>query len=104
MESNRGATSFSERVGRDGDRQISMGMDVLGTRSEGVEQVIDARRHDRGRVVRQVLLVPAVVMALVTAAAPAGASRVSGPMGIASSARAVVVAMAPADPLGRKVG
>jgi hypothetical protein len=104
MESNRGATSFSECVGRDGDRQISMGMDVLGTRSEGVEQVIDARRHDRGRVVRQVLLVPAVVMALVTAAVPAGASRVSGPMGIASSARAVVVAMAPADPLGRKVG
>ena len=81
-----------------------MGMDVLGTRSEGVEQVIDARRHDRGRVVRQVLLVPAVVMALVTAAVPAAASRVTGPMGIASSARAVVVAMAPADPLGRKVG
>jgi hypothetical protein len=81
-----------------------MGMDVLGTRSEGVEQMVDARKHDRGRVVRRILLAPAVVMALVTAAAPAGASRVTGPMGITSSARAAVIAMAPANPLGRKVG
>ena len=66
--------------------------------------MIDAQTHDRGRVVRQVLLVPAVVMALMTAAVPAGASRVTGPTGIASSARAVVVATALADPLGRKVG
>jgi hypothetical protein len=66
--------------------------------------MIDARRHDRGRVVRQILLVPAVVMVLMTAAAPAGASRVTGPTGIASSARTVVVATALADPLGRKVG
>jgi len=38
------------------------------------------------------------------AAAPAGASRVTGPTGIANSARAAVIATAPADPLGRKVG
>jgi hypothetical protein len=104
MESNRGATTFSKCAGRDGDRQISMGMDVLDTRARGVEQMIDAQRHDRGRVVRQVLLVPAVVMALMTAAAPAGASRVTGPTGIANSARTAVVAAAVADPLGRKVG
>jgi hypothetical protein len=104
MESDRGAATFSERAGRDGVRQISMGMDVLDTRAGGVEQMIDAQRHDRGRVVRQILLVPAVVMALMTAAVPAGAPRVTGPMGIASSARAAVIATAPADPLGRKVG
>ena len=62
--------------------------------------MVDAQTHDRGRVVRQVLLVPAVVMALMTAAVPAGASRVTGPTGIASSARTAVIA----SPLGRKVG
>lgn len=104
MASDRGATSFSERAGRDGDRQISMDMDVLDTRARGVEQMVDAQTHDRGRVVRRILLVAAVVMAVMTAAVPAGAPRVTGPMGIASSARAAVVAAALADPRGRKVG
>jgi hypothetical protein len=66
--------------------------------------MVDAQTHGRGRLVRQVLLVPAVVMALMTAAAPAGAPLVSGPTGIANSARTAVVAAALADPLGRKVG
>jgi hypothetical protein len=66
--------------------------------------VIDAQTHDFWRIVRQILLVPAVAMALMTAAAPAGAPRVTGPTGIASSARTVVVATAHAVPLGRKVG
>jgi hypothetical protein len=101
MESNRGATTFS---GRDGVRQVSIDMDVLDARVRGVGQMVDAQAHGRGRVVRQVLLVPAVVMALMTGAAPAGAPRVTGPTGIASSARTVVVATAPDDPLGRKVG
>jgi hypothetical protein len=50
------------------------------------------------------LLVAALVMTLMTAAAPAGAPRVTGPTGIASSARTVVIASAIAEPLGRKVG
>jgi hypothetical protein len=66
--------------------------------------MVDAQTHDRGRVVRRILLVPAVVVALMTAAVPAGAPRVTGPTGIASSARTVVVVAALADPLGRKVG
>ena len=66
--------------------------------------MVDAQAHGRGRVVRQVLLVPAVVVALMTAAAPAGEPRVTGPTGIANSARTAVVATALADPLGRKVG
>lgn len=65
--------------------------------------MIDAQTQHRGRVVGQILLVPALVMTLMTAAAPAGAQRVTGPMGIANSARTVVVA-AGLDPLGRKVG
>jgi hypothetical protein len=66
--------------------------------------MFDAHTHGRGRVVRRILLVLVVVVALLTGAAPAGAPCVTGPTGIASSARAVVVAAAPADPLGRKVG
>ena len=66
--------------------------------------MIDAQTHDRGRVVRQILLVPAVVMVLMTGAAPAGAPLVTGPTGIANSARTAVIAAALADPLGRKVG
>jgi hypothetical protein len=77
---------------------------TFGYSRKGVEQMIDAQTHDRGRVVRQILLVPAVVVALMTVAAPAGAPRVTGPTGIANSARAAVVAAALADPLGRKVG
>ncbi len=89
MEANRGATSFSERAGRDGDRQISDGNGHFGYSGKGVEQVIDAQTHDRWRIVRQILLVPAVVMALMTAAPPAGAPRVTGPTGVAGSARTV---------------
>jgi hypothetical protein len=66
--------------------------------------MVDAQAHGRGRVVRRILLVPAVVVALMTGAAPAGAPLVTGPTGIASSARTVVVVAALADPLGRKVG
>lgn len=66
--------------------------------------MIDAQTNDRWRLVRQILLVPAVVMALMTVAAPAGAPRVSGPMGVANSAGTAVIATAPAAPLGRKVG
>jgi hypothetical protein len=77
---------------------------TFGYSSEGVEQMIDAQTHDRGRVVRQILLVPAVVVALMMAAAPAGAPRVTGPTGIANSARTAVIATAPAAPFGRKVG
>ncbi len=66
--------------------------------------MIDAQTQHRGRVRGQILLVAAVVMTLMTAATPAGAPRVTGPIGIASSARTVVVASAIADPLGRKVG
>ena len=66
--------------------------------------MVDAQTQGRGRVVRQVLLVPAVVMVLMTAAVPAGAPRVTGPTGIANSARTAVVATALADPFGRKVG
>jgi hypothetical protein len=66
--------------------------------------MIDAQTHGRGHVVRQILLVPVVVMALMTGAAPAGAPLVTGPTGIANSARTAVVAAGLADPLGRKVG
>ncbi len=66
--------------------------------------MIDAQTHHRGRVGGQILLVAALVMTLMTAAAPAGAPRVTGPTGIASSARTVVIASAIAEPLGRKVG
>jgi hypothetical protein len=77
--------------------------------------MVDAEtRHGRHRV-RHILLVPAVVVGLITAAVPAGASRVTGPMGIANAARTAVVAKGHARPcsrhayrqrsaLGRKVG
>jgi hypothetical protein len=54
--------------------------------------MIGAHTHDRGRVVRQILLVAAVVMVLMTAATPAGASRVTGPIGIANSAPTAAIA------------
>jgi len=46
-----------------------------------------ARPHDRRRFLRQILLVPAVVIALMTAAAPAAASRITASVGAAHSAR-----------------
>ena len=78
--------------------------------------MVDASTHDCGRLVRQILLVLAVVMVLMTAAATAGASRLAGPIGTATpcgrprsssstpklarlSLRSRVV-----SPLGRKVG
>lgn len=79
--------------------------------------MIDAATYDRGRRVRQILLMPAVMVVLMTAAAPAGASRVTGPMGIAGSARTAAIAKEHAHasrhrfrgwqvfvPMGRKVG
>jgi hypothetical protein len=64
----------------------------------------------RGRTARQILLMPAVVMMLMVAAAPAGASRVNH-VGISKSAStaAIVKQHAHARPLrriefGRKVG
>ena len=79
--------------------------------------MIDAATYDRGRRVRQILLMPAVMVVLMTAAAPAGASRVTGPMGIAGSARTAAIAKEHAHasrhrfrgwqvfaPKGRKVG
>jgi hypothetical protein len=72
------------------------------------------RMHYRGRLLRGVLLVLAVVMALMTAAAPAGASRGSGPMGVANFARTGAIAKKQAHvrrhrsvrfrEFGRKVG
>ena len=66
--------------------------------------MIDGQTNDRERLVRQMLLVPAVVLVLMTVASPAGAPRVTRPMGIANSAPTAVIAMAPPSPLGRKVG
>ena len=54
--------------------------------------MINAATYDRGRGVRQILLMPAVVVVLMTAAAPAGASLVTSPMGIAGSARTAAIA------------
>jgi hypothetical protein len=64
----------------------------------------DAQTHHRRHLARQILLVPAVVMALTTAAAPAAAARVTGPMGVAHSARTAAIARGVDSPLGRKVG
>jgi hypothetical protein len=64
----------------------------------------DEKTHHRGHLVRQILLVPAVVMVLITAAAPAGAARLTGPMGVAHSARTAAIARGVDSPLGRKVG
>ena len=58
--------------------------------------MIDAPTYDRGRLVRQILLVAAVVMVLMACAASAGASRLIGPIGTASSARTVAIAKQPA--------
>jgi hypothetical protein len=63
-----------------------------------------AQTHHRGSLVRPVLLLAAVVMTLMTAAAPAGGSRVTGAMGSATSARTVAIAAEQAIPRGRKVG
>lgn len=46
----------------------------------------------RGRRLRQTLLVPAVVMALMTSAAPAGAAHLVGRVGMANSAQTTSVA------------
>jgi hypothetical protein len=53
--------------------------------------MVDASTHDRGQLVRQILLVLAVVMVLMTAAAPAGASRLTGSVGTANSARTAAI-------------
>lgn len=63
-----------------------------------------AQTHHRGRLVRQSLLVPAVLMTLMTAAPGAGGSRVTGAMARATSARTVAIATEHAVPMGRKVG
>jgi hypothetical protein len=73
-----------------------------------------AQTHDRGGFSRQILLVPAVVMALLTAAAPASASRVTASARSANSARTEAVAKPPIQArshrsvrfqqFGRKVG
>ena len=59
--------------------------------------MVDAPTHDRGRLVRQILLVLAVVMVLMTAAATAGASRLTGPIGTANSARTAAIVEQPAQ-------
>jgi len=74
--------------------------------------MVDASTHDRGRLVRQILLVLAVVMVLMTAAATAGASRLTGPIGTATSPRTAAIVKQHAQgrqhpslsPLGRKIG
>jgi hypothetical protein len=60
------------------------------------------RMHHRGRLLRGVLLVLAVVMALMTAAAPAGASRGSGPVGVANFARTGAIAKKQAHVRGHR--
>jgi hypothetical protein len=44
MESNRGATTFLERAGRDGGRQVSMDMDVLDTRARELSRWLMDKR------------------------------------------------------------
>jgi hypothetical protein len=73
-----------------------------------------AQTHDRGGWPRQIVLVPAVMLALLTAAAPASASRVTVSARTADSARSEFVANPPAHArshrsvrfreFGRKVG
>jgi hypothetical protein len=53
--------------------------------------MVDASTHDRRRLVRQIFLVLAVVMVLMTAAATAGASRLTGPIGTANSPRTAAI-------------
>jgi hypothetical protein len=88
-------------------------IDVFGTRAAGDERVTHARTHDRGRFLRQFLLVPAAVTALMTVAAPAAASPFTGPLRAANSARTAAVVKKPAHArhlsprfreFGRKVG
>ena len=59
--------------------------------------MVDASTHDRGRLMRQILLVLAVVMVLMTAAAPVGASPLTGPIGTANSARTAAIVKQHAD-------
>jgi hypothetical protein len=54
--------------------------------------MIDAPTHDRARLVRQILLMPAVVMVLMTAVAPAEASLGTRPIGRTNSARTAAIA------------
>jgi hypothetical protein len=53
--------------------------------------MIDVQVHHCRRRVTQVLLVPAVVVGLMTAAVPAGASCVTGRMGFANAGRTAAI-------------
>jgi hypothetical protein len=55
-------------------------------------QLLDVQPHHRRRRLRQILLVPAVVVGLMTAAVPAGASCVSGPMATTYAGRTTPIA------------
>jgi hypothetical protein len=59
--------------------------------------MVDASTHDRGRLMRQILIVVAVVMVLMTAAAPVGASPLTCPISTANSARTAATVKQQAD-------
>jgi hypothetical protein len=63
--------------------------------------MVDAEtRHGRHRV-RQILLVPAVVVVLMTAAVPAGGSSFTAPVSIANTGRTTAITKQHANSLGK---